>query len=67
MSLYLVTTPTGYLGHEHGSRFEAVLEPASEELAVRVGAIRLIERSRPGLRPGSWTLPRGWDTRRKEE
>lgn len=62
MSRYLVTGPRPYRGHQPGDTFEALLEPASEQLAVRVGAISLIERSRPGLRPGSFKLPRDWDT-----
>lgn len=61
MSLYLVTGPRPYRGHATGDMFEAQLDQASEDLAVRVGAIRLLERSRPGLRPGSWTLPRNWE------
>lgn len=67
MSRYLVTGPNGYRGHKTGQEFETVLAVESERLAVQVGAIRVLERSRPGLRPGSWKLPRGWESQRKEE
>ena len=66
MSVYLVTGERGYREHPQGAKFEAVLDPDSEARAIRAGAIKLIHRSTPGLRPGSWTLPRGWATRRKE-
>jgi hypothetical protein len=58
MSLYAVTGPTSYRDHRPGQTFEASLDQQTEERAIRRGAITLLERSRPQLTEGSWSLPR---------
>lgn len=67
MSIYQVTGPRSYRGHPTGDIFETILSPDSEALALRVGAIRVLEHSTPGLRPGSWKPPRGWHTTQTTE
>jgi hypothetical protein len=62
VTVYLVTGRNRYREHAPGERFEAYLEPAVEKRALRVGAIQIIERSTPGLQPGSFTLPRDWQS-----
>lgn len=59
-------TPNGYREHRQGEVFEAVLPASSEELAVLVGAVEVVERSTPGLREGSYRLPGGWAEKRAE-
>ena len=58
---YEVIGERRFRGHEHGERFVARLEPLHEARAVRRGDIRLLERIEPDLRPGSYTLPDGWE------
>jgi hypothetical protein len=60
MSVYRVRGPLRYREHEPGETFEAVLEPDVEERALRHGTIEVLERSDPGIQPGSVTLPDGW-------
>lgn len=60
MSRYLVTAPHPYREHKPGDTFEAELDLDVEQRAIRLGAIRLLERCTTGLRPGSWQLPHGW-------
>lgn len=57
MSVYKVTGPTAYRGHQPGEIFEAMLDPLAEVRALRRGNIRLLERSKTALVPGSYTLP----------
>lgn len=58
MTVYRVTGTRAYRGHAPGATFEAVLTPDSEQRALKFGAIELVERSAPGIRPGSYRLPR---------
>jgi hypothetical protein len=61
MALYLVTgNRSVFGGQKPGSTFEALIERDAEERAVRRGDIRVLERSTPALRPGSYRLPAGW-------
>lgn len=57
---YRVTGARAYRGHEPGTTFEAVLDPAAEVRAIRRGSIELLERVTPALKPGSFDLPSGW-------
>lgn len=66
-SLYEVTGKRSVRGHEPGSTFEAVLDPAAERRAMLRGDIRRIRRVTPALRPGSYTFPHGWLTTAREE
>lgn len=58
--VYLVIGQRQYRGHKPGERFEARLDPAVEERAIRRGDIRLLRRITPSLQPGSFTLPDDW-------
>lgn len=60
MSIYQVTGRLPYRDHKHGEQFEASLETGEEERAIARGSITLIERSTPGITPGSYQLPAGW-------
>ncbi len=57
MSVYRVALHS-YRGHGHGEVFEAYLTEPEEQRAVARGAIELVERSDPGLVPGTYQLPR---------
>ena len=61
MSLYRVSGQLGYRDHKPGDVFEAVLDPDTEARALWRGNITLLERSTPTIRPGSFTLPVGWN------
>jgi hypothetical protein len=67
VSLYLVAGRLAYRGHEHGVVFEATLDPSAESRAIGRGAIRVIERSTPSIKPGSYRLPAGWSTTQQRE
>jgi len=61
LTLYLVTgTRTVFGGQKPGQTFEALIEQGAEERAVARGDIRVLERGKPELRPGSFVLPAGW-------
>lgn len=60
MSVYLVTGRHAYREHQPGETFEALLDLDAEQRAIERGDISVIEESRPGLKPGSYTLPAGW-------
>lgn len=60
MSIYRVSGPLNYREHSPGELFEATLAPDVEARALKHGAIEIIERSTPRIRPGSWVLPDGW-------
>lgn len=62
MSLYKVTGPRAYRGHEPGATFEATLNEAAEQRALSRQAIRKVVDGVPTLQPGSWLLPGGWPT-----
>lgn len=66
MSVYRVTGRWRYREHAPGETFEATLEPDAERRAVTHGVIEVIEHSHPGIRPGSYFLPRGWETRQPQ-
>lgn len=66
MSVYVVTGPRAYRGHQPGSTFEASLDPLAAQRALDRGAIQVVEQSRPSLQPGSVTVPPGWLTRKEE-
>lgn len=66
MSLYLVTGRLAYRDHKPGETFEALIERAAEERAVRRGNIRVLKRGTPQIRPGSFVLPVGWQSTHKE-
>lgn len=55
-----VTGRRPYRGHAPGSTFEAWLDVRVSDRAVARGDIRRKRNARPGLRPGSYTFPRGW-------
>lgn len=65
MSVYRVIGQHRYREHDPGATFEALLEPDAEERALRHGVLELVERSDPGLRPGSF-VP-GWRAARERE
>ncbi len=66
MSLYQVTGRRNYREHRPGETFEAVLKPNIEHIALKVGAIKILESSTPSIRPGSATVPDGWLNSTKE-
>lgn len=66
MSRYRVTSRVAYRGFEYGTEFEEHLDEAVERRAITRGAIELLERSDPALKPGSYTLPR-WRRTAQEE
>ena len=66
MTVYKVTGERAYRGHQPGVIFEANLDPATEQRAVNRNNILVIERTNPGLQPGSWTLPRDWANTERE-
>ena len=66
MSVYRVLGPHRYREHEVGETFEAYLEPDVESRALRHGTLELLERSEPGLQPGSFTFPRGWQAPQRQ-
>lgn len=62
MSRYLVLGTRAVRGFKPGETFEAVIpEPEERRLLLR-GNVRVVEQSSPALLPGSYKLPRGWDT-----
>lgn len=61
MTVYRVIGAVRYREHDPGTVFEAVLDPAAEQRAIDRGDIEVIERTTPGLIPGSWRLPAGWE------
>ena len=73
MSVYLVTSRTGYRSHPVNTVFEAVLDEPTDRRAIKRGALVLVERSQPSLKAGSYRLPRAQarterdTTSRKEE
>lgn len=60
LGVYKVTGRRVYRGHEPGTIFEARIDPAVENRAVRRGDIELLERITPDL-PPEWALPKGWN------
>lgn len=58
MSIYRVTGRATYRGHNPGELFEAVLDQGAEERAFTRGNIKLVERSTPRLKDGSYRRPR---------
>ena len=67
MTIYLVNGPCRYRDHDIGDTFEATLEPDVEARALSIGTISIHDPTPSGLRPGSWTLPRGWLTNENTE
>jgi len=59
--LYRVIGERRNRGHEPGTEFSARLNAMAEARAVRRGDIELVDRIEPMLRPGSYTLPDGWE------
>jgi len=57
---YRVSGRVAYRGHEPGSEFVGALAANVERRAVDRGAIVLLERVTPAVRPGSYRLPKGW-------
>ena len=60
MTVYEVVGRFEYRGHRPGTRFEATLDPVAEVRAVQRGALVVVNRTQVKLRPGSYTLPKGW-------
>ena len=56
----------GYRGHKHGEVFEATLDPGAEHRALARRNIRVIDKSKPTLQPGSYKLPPGWADSKEE-
>jgi hypothetical protein len=67
VTVYRVEGRLAYRGHPAGSVFEATLEQAAEARAVGRGAIRILERSTPSIKQGSYRLPAGWPTTKVRE
>ena len=67
MGTYLVTGSRSYNDVPPGHTFEAVLDPAAEWRAVARGAIVVLDATPPGIVPGSYQPPPGWDTRHAHE
>ena len=66
MSVYRVTGPRAYRGHEPQTVFEASLDANAEARAIGRGAIQLVKSSTPSLQPGSYRLPVGWPMKHEE-
>jgi hypothetical protein len=64
VSLYLVTGRLRYREHSPGETFIADLDRDVEERAVKVGAIRVVERAVTRLDPDRATPPRDWHDER---
>jgi hypothetical protein len=47
MTVYKVTGPVAFAGHQPGEEFEADLDPAQEARAKARGSIRVIRRDKP--------------------
>lgn len=60
--LYRVAGSRAYRGHEPGTEFSARLDPRVESRALARGNIVLLDRIVPALEPGSFRLPREWET-----
>jgi len=61
MSRYLVTGNWRYREHHPGEEFIANLDEDVEERAVRVGAIKVLERTDTKLDPERATPPKDWE------
>jgi hypothetical protein len=57
--LWIVTSGSGYRGHEYRDEFEATLEDSVAARAIMRGSIKLLKQFEPGL-PDEWALPKGW-------
>ena len=62
MSTYRVIGQHAYLGHQPGSVFSATIQPAAEQRALARGNIEVLDATPPGLIPGSYRPPDGWDS-----
>ena len=58
--VYRVIGTRAYRGHEPGTEFVDRLPLMMERRAIQRGAIELVERITPALRPGSYALPDNW-------
>jgi hypothetical protein len=61
VTVYRVEGRSAYLGVPPGEVFEAQLDPNAERRAVARGAIVVLDATPPGLIPGSYQPPDGWD------
>jgi hypothetical protein len=61
MSSYRVKGPLSYRGHQPGEVFQARLNSDAERRAVGRGSIEILDTTPPGLVPGSYRPPDGWD------
>jgi len=67
MTVYEVVGRSAYRGVAPGETFEAVLDEAAERRAIVRGALRVLDATPPGIRPGSYRPPDGWDIRNDTE
>jgi hypothetical protein len=65
--IYRVIGSWAYREHRPGEVFEATLELDVEKRALDLGVIEIVEHSKPGIRPGSAVLPRGWQMTTQQE
>jgi hypothetical protein len=56
--LYEVVGSRCYRGHQPGDLFEATLDFRAEARAIGRGDIKLVERKKFTVQPGSYTLPK---------
>lgn len=61
MTVYRVTGGRAYHDVQPGEVFEASLDPQAELRAVRRGSVVIIDDTPPGIRPGSYQPPAGWE------
>ena len=59
---YRVIGTRAYRDHEPGTEFWASLERNAERRALDRGSIELLEEIVPRIEPGSYALPRGWES-----
>ncbi len=62
MAVYLVTGSKPYHDVPPGNVLHARLDPAAERRAIERGALEILDATPPGIVPGSYQPPDGWDT-----
>lgn len=61
MSIYRVNGRHAYHNNPPGSVFPASLDPDAERRAVARGALVILDSTPPGLVPGTYRPPDGWE------
>jgi len=59
-AIYRVIGTRAYRGHAPGTEFTDRIPRLMEARAVKRGAIEVVDRITPALRPGSYALPANW-------